>query len=340
MDESTPEITSDEVSADYVLAAYPLPEPRVISSFQTSTRNDLWLIEDSGSGSYVLTRHSQHRRHPERVEFQLRFQEHLRYNGFPTARVIETRFGRLLFASDDGTPWSLSTYVAGEPYEFRRIDQVVEAARRLAQFHSTAELFPGKEFAVDYYRPLRDRWIHSQENQSGLQELFSGSEVDEELAALRDRDSWILSEWPLDRFDSLPVGWTHGDYHGRNVVFVDDELRGLFDFDDVTREPLVWDVANAVYFFGREACGSFHIRPDVGARILDEYGKHHRLSKEERAAIPMMLAMKFPDDVHYYRYCQTLGEDIEERLRREIRMMQSLRKEMANLGHIFIEAAD
>ena len=53
-----------------------------------------------------------------------------------------------------------------------------------------------------------------------------------------------------------------------------------------------------------------------------------------------MLAMKFPDDVHYYRYCQTLGEDIEERLRREIRMMQSLRKEMANLGHIFIQAAD
>ena len=81
----------------------------------------------------------------------------------------------------------------------------------------------------------------------------------------------------------------------------------------------------------------FHIRPEVARRILDEYGEHHRLSREERAAIPMILTMKFPNDVHYYRYCQSLGEDIEARLRREIRMMQSLREEMAALGHIFIE---
>ena len=308
MDELTPGFATDAASAYAVIAAYPVPGPKVISSFEASTRNDLWLIEDSRSHRYVLTRHRQHNRRPGRVDFQLCFQEHLLYKGFPTARVIKTRSDSLLFLSDDGMPWSLSTYATGEPYDFQRTDQVEEAARRLAQFHSTAESFPGPEYRVDYYRPLRDRWIYSQENQSALQELFSGSEVDGEMAALQDRDSWVLSEWPLDRFDKLPVGWTHGDYHGRNVVFVEDELKALFDFDEVTREPLVWDVANAVYMFGRESRGSFHIRPDVATRILDEYGKHHRFSKEERAAIPMMLAMKFPDDVHYYRYCLSLGE--------------------------------
>ena len=321
-----------------VLAAFPLPEPMIIGSFEASTRNDLWLVEDARSSRYVLTRHRQHRRHPGRVEFQLRFQEHLHNNSFPTAEVIKARSGGLLFVSDDGMPWSLSTYVGGEPYDFQRMGQVEEAARRLAQFHATAELFPGEEFTVDYYRPFRDRWIHAYENQSALQELFSGAEVDGELAALRDRDLWVLSEWPLDRFNGLPVGWTHGDYHGRNMVFVGDELRALIDFDDVTHEPLVWDIANAVYMFGREARGSFHIRPDVAGRILDEYGEHHRLSREERAAIPMILTMKFPDDIDYYRYCQSLGEDIEVRLRREIRMMQGLREEMATLGDIFVKA--
>ena len=335
MDESTTEMTGDEVFASNGLTAFPLSQPRVTGSFDASTRNDLWLVEDARSSRYVLTRHRQHRRHPGRVEFQLRFLEHLRRNSFPTAEVIETRLGGLLFVCDDGTPWSLSAYVAGEPYDFQRMGQVEEAARRLAQFHTTAESFPEEEFTVDYYRPFSDRWIHAYENQSALRKLFSGAEVDEEFAALRDRDLWVLSEWPLDRFNGLPVGWTHGDYHGRNMVFVGDELRALVDFDDVTHEPLVRDVANAVYMFGREARGSFHIRPDVARRILDEYGKHHRLSREERAAIPMILTMKFPDDIHYYRHCQSLGEDIEVRLRREIRMMQSLREEMATLSHIW-----
>jgi aminoglycoside phosphotransferase (APT) family kinase protein len=64
------------------------------------------------------------------------------------------------------------------------------------------------------------------------------------------------------RVDALPVGWVHDDYHGRNMVFVQDEMRGLFDFDAVERGPLVIDVAYGTYSFGREARGS--MRGDRG----------------------------------------------------------------------------
>lgn len=156
--------------------------------------------------------------------------------------------------------------------------------------------------------------------------------MEEEFAAIRERDLWVLSEWPLARFDQLPIGWTHGDYHGRNMIFAKNALRALVDFDDVTREPLVWDIANAVYILGREARGSFQIRPAVAELILNEYAEHRGLSREERAAIPLILAMKFPDDIHYDRYCQSIGEDIGNRLRREVVMMQSLRQAMAALA--------
>jgi Ser/Thr protein kinase RdoA (MazF antagonist) len=323
----SPQGPAADVSISTVLAAYPLSHPRVVSPFEASTRNDLWLVEDKGNRRYVLTRHRQHR-HPGRVEFQLRFQQHLYHNGFPTAEGVETRLGRLLVLTDDGIPWTLSTYITGDPYDFGRIDQVVEAARRLAQSHTTAKSFPGEEVVVEYYRPLRDWWVHADENVRALQESFVGIAVDEEISYLRDRNQWVLSEWPLERFNTLPVGWVHGDYHGRNMVFVGDELRGLFDFDDVTRWPLVYDVARAVYMFGREARGSFRIRPEVARRFVDEYEQYHGLSSEERAAVPMMIAMIFPNDVHYYRYCQWLGEDIEARLRREIRMMRALQAEI------------
>ena len=234
-------------------------------------------------------------------------------------------------------PWSLSTYVTGTHYDFQRVGQASEAARRLAHFHSAAQSFPEEEYRIDYYRRFRDRWEHAYENQSALQELFSGVWVEEELTSIRERDLWVLSEWPLARFDALPVGWTHGDYHGRNLLFENDELRALVDFDEVAREPLVWDVANALYMIGREARGSFHIRPAVAKLILDEYGNNLSLSMEERAAIPMILAMKFPDDIEYYRYCQSIGEDIESRLRREVVMMENLRNAIAELGPGFFE---
>ena len=337
MKELAPDKKDGEVDLSEVLAAFPLPEPRVLSSFDSSTRNDLWLVEDAKSSRYVLTRHRQHQRQPGRVDFQLRFQEHLRISGFPTAQTIVARDGGFFFIDGNGMPWSLSSYVTGTHYDFQCMGQAREAARRLAQFHSTAESFPEAEHRLDYYRPFRNRWGYAYENQSALRELFSGTRVEEELASIRDRDLWVLSEWPVSSFDELPIGWTHGDYHGRNILFQENQVTALLDFDEVTREPFVWDIANAVYMFGREARGSFNIRPAVVETMLNEYGDYHSLSREERAAIPMILAMKFPDDVHYYRYCQSIGEDIESRLRREVVMMESLRNAIADLGQGFFE---
>ena len=337
MQELDPDKRDTEVSLYEVLAGFPLPEPRVISSFDSSTRNDLWLVEDAKSLRYVLTRHRQHQTQPGRVEFQLRFQEHLRIKDFPTARAITSREGRLLLVDGNGMPWSLSSYVTGTHYDFQRMSQVKEAAKRLAQFHSAAESFPEEEYRLDHYRPIRDRWESAYENQSALKELFSGVGVERELTSIRERDLWVLSAWPLARFDALPVGWTHGDYHGRNLLFENDDLRALVDFDEVAREPLVWDIANAVYMIGREARGSFHIRPAVANLILNEYAAHRGLSGEERSAIPMILAMKFPDDSEYYRYCQSIGEDIESRLRREVVMMETLWNSIADLGQGFFE---
>ena len=321
------------------LAAYPLLRPKVLDRFQASTRNDNWLVEDEQSRRYVLTHHLQHL-HPGRVEFQLRFQQHLHHNGFPTAEAVETRLGKLLVLTDDSVPWTLSTYVTGEYYDFGRIDQVVEAARCLAQFHVTVESFREKIVVVEYDQTIRDKLARAEENLHGLEELFVGSGVADELSYLRNTYQWLLSEWPLARFDNLPVGWVHGDHHGRNMTFVGSELRGLFDYDDVNCGPLVYDVAGAIYMFGREARGSFRIRTEVARRFVDEYAQHRRLTREELAGLPMMVAIMWPDDVRYYRYCQQLGADLEARLQREISMMRALRPEVARIGRIITEGLD
>jgi Ser/Thr protein kinase RdoA (MazF antagonist) len=315
--------------------AYPFERLAVVGAFEASTRNDNWLIKDERGHRYVLRRNLQHA-HVPRIEFQVRFQQHLRHHGFPTAEVVETRSGDLFALDDDGVPWVLCPYVEGREYDFGRREQVLEAARRLAQFHMIAETFPGEAVVLEYQPPIRDWWVSAEENLQVLEEMFTGVAVQDELAYLREWWRWVLAEWPLVRLDALPVGWVYGDYHGRNMVFVGDELRGLFDFDDLERGPLVFDVARGVHMFGREARGSFRIRPEVARLFIEAYACGRALTQEECTALPVMVAMYFPPNACYHRYCQQRrGEDIEARLRWEVGIMRALRAEMARIGPLF-----
>ena len=314
-----------------ILAAYPLREPVIVRRFE-ATRNEIWLIEESRGQRYVLRRNLQHA-NAERIEFQVRFQQHLLKHGFPTSEIVEARSGESVVVDGRGVPWVLFTFVQGDEFDFARDEQVLEAARRLAQFHSIAETFPGTSVSLDYQGPYRDWWAGAEENLHDLEEMYAGLPVQDELSYVREWWARVLTEWPLARLDALPVGWVYGDYHGRNMVFVGNELRGLFDFDDIERGPLIYDVAQGVHMFAREKRGSHTIRTGVARAFIVAYAPSRTLSDEERAALLMMVAMSFPPNAAYHRYCrEKRGEDLVARLRREVVRMRWLRAEMERIG--------
>jgi Ser/Thr protein kinase RdoA (MazF antagonist) len=177
---------------------------------QLSDRNDNLLVIDATGTRDVLRRF---RRNPDArtVEFQVRFQQHLRRGGFPTAEVVEARSGTFCVLADEGFLWVLFTHVEGREYDFGRLGQVAEAARRLAQFHAVAETFPGAHVVIDYDPPRREWWVRCAENLRALAELYAGAAVAEELTYVRSWWRRVLAEWPLARVDALPVGWVHGD---------------------------------------------------------------------------------------------------------------------------------
>jgi Ser/Thr protein kinase RdoA (MazF antagonist) len=314
-----------------ILALFPLASPAVVGTIH-GLRNDNRLVEDERGCRYVLRRNLQHA-DVARIEFQLRFQRHLLGRGFPTAEVVVTRSGDLFVLDGDGIPWVLCTYIEGTEFDFARDDQVQEAARRLAQFHAVAETFPDRPVPLEYQPLIREWWKDACDNLRELEGMFAGEPVEEELSYLHEWWRDVLAEWPLGRLDALPVGWVYGDYHGRNMTFAGDEMRGLFDFDDVDRGPMVYDVARGVHMFGREARGSLRIRPEPALLFIEEYARNRSLSDEERLAIPMMVAMNFPPNPSYHRYCRDRrGEDIADRLRREVASMRGLRAEMERIG--------
>jgi Ser/Thr protein kinase RdoA (MazF antagonist) len=136
---------------------------------------------------------------------------------------------------------------------------------------------------------------------------------------------------PLSVFDSLPAGWVHGDYHGRNMVFVGSDMRGLFDFDPLNRGRLLEDVAAAVFRFARERRGSLTLRPDVARVFLDEYDAVRPLTAAERGLLPEFGELGWIERAHYYRILQRDGDDWTGHMRLYCGVMRTVRSELERL---------
>lgn len=198
----------------------------------------------------------------------------------------------------DGAPWTLQTFVEGDHYDFARIAQAEEAGRRLAQFHLATEGID----AADSEHPLDSRmhvyWRHPAEEVEAIRQRFGG-----ELGAeINDFAVWLdslASEWPAAQADGLAAGWAHREYHGRNLLFADDRVTAVLDFDMIERIPYVLDISHGIVQFGRLERGSWDVRVDVGRRFVAGYESIRPLSADECAALPALAPLAEAPLLHF-----------------------------------------
>ena len=312
-----------------VLGCYPIAEPYVLDEFESGKRNDSFLVQDGAGSRFILRRY---RRNPDqaRIVFQLRFQQALRGIGYPTAEVIESAGGQLL-VTEEGSPWVLFEHIVGNQLDFDRMGQIEEAGRRLAEFHARTEAVHLEAVEIDINRSPRRWWTHGDQDLGEIETLFRELDTGDELAYLRAWHDRLLREWPLARLDTLATGWVHGDYHGRNVLFVGDKMTGLFDFDVLGRRIFGADLAKGLFTFGRQSRLSRHIRPDAARRFLVEYARIRPLPPDEVYALPMLSALIWAPHAPYYPMIRRDGEDPVLYFRHHVENMRELSAEMERL---------
>ena len=321
-----------------MLRHYSLQEPKVVHLIEASNRNENFLIEDAFGQHYVLRRYRRNQ-DERRVRFQLQFQRHLSLNRYPTAHIVETTAQRL-FVHDSPTPWALFSFVKGSEYDFSNLEQVAKAGRMLAKFHQVAASFSEAEVITEWDQPFRSYWTGNYKEIATITEMFAGRGVEEEVQFIFSCWRWILHRWLLGRLDRLAQGWVHADYHGRNMLFKDDTLVGLFDFDVLFRGPLAYDLARSLWAFGRERRGSTHIREDAAKLCIQSYSEVRPIQSDEVAAIPMMyllmyLLMNDHMSARYLQYRERDGDDIVARLKASVSATRLLVEETQRLAKTF-----
>jgi Ser/Thr protein kinase RdoA (MazF antagonist) len=284
-----------------ILNQYSLAKPKSIELLNSSNRNENFVILDANENKYILRRY---RRNDDkaRAMFQLKLQQHLFDNNFPTSEILKTISGEPILTIDN-MPWALFTFVEGIEYDFSRPEQAGEAGRRLAQFHKILNSFHEEPVYLDFNLPLREVYMKSASNLAQLDKMFSNQGVNEELSGCRRWWDKLMNDLPLAVLDRLPSGWIHRDYHGRNMLFSGDNMCGLFDFDELTKGPFACDVAFGLHMFGREYRGSREIRPEFAHSFLGGYSSIRHVTRDEIEAI-----------VNHKRD----GDDVREMLIREV----------------------
>jgi homoserine kinase type II len=84
-----------------------------------------------------------------------------------------------------------------------------------------------------------------------------------------------------ERAGDLPRGVIHGDLFVDNVLYLDDQLAALLDFEQASWGRLAYDLAVTVLAFG---FGRDDFRPDVTRALIDGYAAVRPPTPAERAA--------------------------------------------------------
>jgi len=136
-------------------------------------------------------------------------------------------------------PWTIMTWVPGEPLDCTSISRGDHAADILAGFLTALHVEAPVEAPIS-----SDRGAHPKESTDGFENFLQavapgGISVD--VQDIRDvwGDAVAAPEW------AGPPVWLHGDLHPANVVVSDGRLSGVIDFGDMCAGDPAWDLAAA-----------------------------------------------------------------------------------------------
>ena len=234
-----------------VLSHYELGEIESLRVYPRGSRRSPKLRIKSRRGEFLLKRRAPGSDDPYRVAFAHDLQLHLAQRDYPVPGIIGTRDNNSMLQLN-GRTYELFNYIHGIRYD-RTQGQARQVGIMLGQLHAHLANFRSR-----YEPPLAS---------------FHGvGEIDAKMAMLppavfsaepqTDRPGVAESVEYLRRayidaaqrvnalgFRTWPRCVLHGDWHPGNLLYREDVIVGVLDFDSARLEPRVVDVANAALQF-------------------------------------------------------------------------------------------
>ncbi|MDA1062679.1 MAG: phosphotransferase [Chloroflexi bacterium] len=276
-------VPSDAGDADLAaaLAGWEIAGAR-LDALAGGAANEHWRVE-SAAGVRVLRRYHP-RRDLESLPYEHRLLRFLKDRDWPVAAPIATAVGETVVQTERAL-WALFPFMRGEPppsaelWLQRKGSVLALLHADLAEWEATGQR-PGFGRVSDLDRAVAPEGFRS------FEELLASyaDEDPERAAVLAETRQRNAADLDARGYAAQPDGAVYYECFGANVLFVDDTVTALLDFDMAHEDARVADVARSLVV----DCGS------DGAKVrawLAGYSAHAapRLSAEEAELIPPLM---------------------------------------------------
>lgn len=276
-----------------VLSHYDLGVIKSIVEFPRGSRKAPKALIEAQEGKFLLKRRARGKDDPSRVAFTHGLQLYLADRGFPIAHLVGTKEDNNSMVQLPSGVYELFEYIAGQPYP-SSMEAAFDAGKVLGNFHKLAA-----DYQSPWQPPMGSYHAQSSIEQCSRQILQTLGSTDPLLAELmpelaeayrtaaENAEKQGLSGWPKQ--------YIHADWHPGNMLFKENHIAAVIDFDSARQLPRIIDIANGALQFSIIGSGDdVAIWPDYldetrFKRFIRGYDGVMLLSEAEVRALPWLM---------------------------------------------------
>ena len=202
----------------------------------------------SDLGHFLLKRRPHGKDDPRRIAFAHDVQKFLKKMLFPVAAIIPTKDEQSTILCLDKHIYELFEFITGSRFNGSE-SQTQDAGLQFARFHIELAAF------TPHYKPLESNYhnstiVLSQFDQAhALMKPKPTQDADRLIMKLRDIYTNCGLRIEKLGFAKYHCRTIHGDWHPGNMLFDEDKIVAVVDFDSLKIAPLEIDLANALLQF-------------------------------------------------------------------------------------------
>ena len=286
------QFTSEELAI--VLSNYDIGVIDSIVDYPRGSRKAPKLMIVSEQGKFLLKRRARGKDDPYKVAFSHAIQLYLASKQFPLPHLIGTRKNNNSMLQWRNAIYELFEYIPGQGYPMT-LESTFESGRVLSLYHKLLADFQSEWTPAGgsyHAAPSVEQGLKAIPKTLGTQE---DKEVHELLRYLKDSYRHAAQMAESHGLDSWPKQIVHADWHPGNMLFRDNHVVAVIDYDSARLLPRIIDAANGALQFsiigGDEDVSKWPEYPDESRykRFLRGYDEVMLLSEAEIRTIPWLM---------------------------------------------------
>jgi homoserine kinase type II len=216
------------------------------------------------------------------VKSEIRLLEKLKKHRLPIQKPVKNKNAKVIGIYNK-KPYVMFHYIQGKHVNSKLINktQIMNMAQMLAKYHNSIRHYKTPNYKL--------REIHDKEY------ILGQVKIADKRKDIRIKKSVDLIKKELKNINlpnNLTKGTIHGDYNLGNILFQDNKIVAILDFDDSAYEPLLFDLADLInnYCFLYNQNSFNRKRAEL---IVENYSKIRNLSKNEKINLKNAMIFRY-----------------------------------------------